>query len=102
VDGTVDQTVSMLNPGGFELESSMPDSNKQTGRIGAYTKWSRVADRTAATSEARAAFLDRFERQVDPDGTLTADERGRRAAYARKAYFGQLAIKSAQARRTAS
>jgi len=44
------------------------------------------------------AFMARFEREVDPDGTL-AEERARRAEAARKAYFAQLAHKSAKARR---
>jgi hypothetical protein len=70
-----------------------------SGRLGAYSKWANTPDRAAATAPGRAAFLERFERQVDPDGTLTAEERATRAAYARKAYFARLALKSAQARR---
>jgi hypothetical protein len=56
-------------------------------------------DSRETTSAARKAFLDRFERQVDPDGTLDPAERARRAGHARKAYFTGLALKSAQARR---
>jgi len=44
-------------------------------------------------------MLDKFERQVDPDGTLDPAERALRAASARKAHFSRLALKSAQARR---
>lgn len=51
------------------------------------------------TGPARQAFQDRFEREVDPDGTLDPAERTRRAAHARKAYFTGLALKSAKARR---
>lgn len=51
------------------------------------------------TAPARAAFLDRFEREVDPDLTLDPAERARRAEHARKAYFTGLALKSAKARR---
>lgn len=47
----------------------------------------------------RQAFLERFEREVDPDGTLPPDERARRAARAKKAYFIGLAQKSAKVRR---
>jgi hypothetical protein len=46
--------------------------------------------------------MDRFERQVDPDGTLKPEERARRAGHARKAYFTRLALRSAQARRQAA
>jgi hypothetical protein len=53
------------------------------------------------TRAARAAFLSRFEREVDPDATLTPTERSRRAEAARKAYFTKLAIQSARARRNA-
>jgi hypothetical protein len=44
-------------------------------------------------------MLERFEREVDPDGTLPPAERAKRAEYARKAYFQRLALKSAQVRR---
>ncbi len=47
-------------------------------------------------------MLDRFEREVDPDGELTPAERTTRAEHARKAYFTRLSLKSAQARRRAS
>ena len=69
------------------------------GREGAHLKWAATADRTAATLKARQAFLNRFERQVDPEGTLAPAERALRAEHARKAYFLQLARKSAAARR---
>ncbi len=59
-------------------------------------------DGTAHTAPARKAFLDRFEREVDPDGELEPAERARRAGHARKAYFIGLALKSAKARRRSS
>lgn len=51
------------------------------------------------TEPARAAFLERFGREVDPDGKLDPKERARRAEHAKKAYFTRLALKSAKARR---
>ena len=45
--------------------------------------------------------LSRFEREVDPDGVLTAGERARRAEAARRAYFTRLAFQSSRARRRA-
>ncbi len=71
-------------------------------RIASAERWSRCSDTTAATAPARRAFDERFERQVDPDGSLPPAERARRAGHARKAYFGRLALKSAQARRKAA
>lgn len=68
-------------------------------RIAAHRRWAATGDVTAATAPARESFLARFEREVDPDGVLSLDERKRRAASARKAYFASLALKSAQARR---
>jgi hypothetical protein len=67
-------------------------------RIGAYALHSKY-DPRETTVPARAAFLDRFTREVDPDGLLPEAERLRRATYARKAYFAKLALKSAQSRR---
>ena len=67
-------------------------------RLGAHALHSQC-DSREITSNARAAFLSRFEREVDPDGTLPVAERERRAAHARKAYFTRLALKSAMARR---
>ena len=66
------------------------------GRIGAY---SLHAQGGTNTGPARKAFLDRFERAVDPDGVLSERERERRAKAARRAYFARLALKSVQARR---
>lgn len=68
-------------------------------RLAAHSLHARVSDPSAHTAPARRAFLDRFEREVDPDGTLPPADRARRAAHARKAYFAALALKSAQARR---
>ena len=51
------------------------------------------------TAPGRKACLDRFEREVDPEGTLSPEERHKRAEHARKAYFTSLAPKSAKARR---
>lgn len=68
-------------------------------RLAAHESWANTADPAARTAPARRAMLDRFERQVDPDGVLSPAERARRAGHARKAYFARLALRSAQARR---
>ncbi len=51
-----------------------------------------------STRAGTTAFLERFDRQVDPDGLLSPDERARRAAHARKAYMTGLALKASRAR----
>lgn len=75
-----------------------PAERTMRARIAAYTLHSR-RDAHETTAAARRAFLDRFERQVDPEGTLPEAERRRRADAAKKAYFTKLALRSAQARR---
>lgn len=74
------------------------DDMADRGRIGAFVLHSRH-DSGELTAPARAAFLSRFESEVDPDGLLSPEERARRAEYARKAYFARLARASAKARR---
>ncbi len=58
-------------------------------------------DAREVTAPARKAFLDRFEREVDPDGTLPADERTRRAKSAQREQMARLALRSHTARRKA-
>ena len=76
-----------------------PADRALRARLAAHTRWARTPDRTAATAVARAAFLDRFDRQVDPDDTLDPETRARLAANARSAHFARLALASARARR---
>jgi len=51
-----------------------------------------------STAAGTAAFLAKFERQVDPDGILPPAERARRAEHARKAHMTGLALASSRAR----
>jgi hypothetical protein len=53
------------------------------------------------TRPAREAFLSKFEREVDPDCTLSQEERSRRAEHARRAHMARLARRSAAARKKA-
>lgn len=80
-------------------ERLSPELRTLRAQLAAHTKWANTDDPVEATAPARKAFNDRFEKQVDPDGTLDPEERARRAESARKAYFTQLAFKSARARR---
>ena len=75
-----------------------PSIRALQARAAAHAKWAQTEDPSAATAPARAAFLDRFEKQVDPDGVLSPQERARRAGHARKSYFARLAATSAAAR----
>jgi hypothetical protein len=71
-------------------------------QLAAHTSWANTENRAARTAAARKAALDRFEREVDPDGKLSPEERARRATNARKAYFARLALRSSQARQEAA
>lgn len=75
------------------------DHRSLASSIAAHESWANTPDRAARTAPARAALMAKFEREVDPDGTLPPDERARRAEHKRKAYFQRLALKSAKARR---
>jgi hypothetical protein len=79
-----------------------PEQRSLRARIASHESWARPPDASARTAPGRKAFLDRFERQVDPNGELPPTERARRAEHARKAYFARLALKSARARRARS
>jgi len=68
------------------------------GRIGAHTLHARH-DPHVITAAARRVFLDRFEKEADPEGVLPFEERARRARHLRSAYFSRLALCSAQVRR---
>jgi hypothetical protein len=81
------------------MPSAHPVERHLSATSAANYRWAHEPDRAAATQPARAAFDRRFEDEVDPERTLSPQERARRAANARKSYFAKLALKSAQARR---
>jgi hypothetical protein len=76
-----------------------PSERILRARLAVHTSWANTEDRTARTAPGRKAAMDRFEKQVDPDGTLDPAERARRADQAMRAHMARLALKSAQARR---
>lgn len=78
--------------------ATTPQQRQEQARIAALTSWAFTDDRTARTSAGRRAANDRFERQVDPEGKLTPEERAKRAACLRSAHMRKLARLSAAAR----
>lgn len=68
------------------------------GRLGAYRRWSKVADRAAALAPARDGFLAKLEREVDPDGVMTPKQRAAAAEAARRAHMAFVAQRSRQVR----
>lgn len=79
--------------------SESPAERALHSRAASHHRWSRESDRSAATAPARAGLQNRFEREVDPDGTLDPIVRAQRAESARKAFYADLARKSIAARR---
>ena len=74
------------------------DDRVLRARMAAHLLHAQISDEAEHTAPARAAFLSRFEREVDPDGLLDPEERARRAEHAKKAYFLRLALASRKAR----
>jgi hypothetical protein len=72
--------------------------HRRAGRIGGFRAWA-LNDPETMIGAAHRAWHARFDRLVDPEGVLDPQERAVRADRAMKAYMGQLAIKSAAARR---
>lgn len=70
-------------------------------KIAANTRWAYERERQSPMSAAHRGFLARFEREVDPDGLLSADERMRRARSAMKAHMASLALKRHRSQRAA-
>lgn len=75
----------------------------QQRRAAAHRRWANQSP-LDGTRAAREKFLSRFLTEADAAAeergeTLTVSERTRRAESARKAYFIELAMKSAKARR---
>lgn len=80
----------------------MPDSDSVrslAARVASHESWAKTTDRSARTAPARAALQAKFEAEVDPEGVLTPEERARRVAHKRKAYYARMALLSARARR---
>ena len=91
------RTSSALPPTSAEQGLS-PAERSLRARLAAHSMHARH-DARETTTAARAAFLARFEAEVDPNGILSPEERRRRADHARRAYFTRLALASAKARR---
>ena len=92
-----ERTSSALPPTSGEHGLS-PAERSLRARLAAHSMHAQH-DARQTTASGRAAFLARFEAEVDPDGRLDPRERRRRAEHARRAYFARLALAAAKARR---
>lgn len=77
--------------------SLTPEQRSQRARIASLTRWSKE-DPAATAARGQAGLLARFEREVDPEGSLPEAERRRRAECARQAHMARLSLASSKAR----
>lgn len=84
------------------MSTSSSAERRLQASAAAHTSWARTSDPSARTAPARAALFEKFEREVDPDGTLHPAERARRAEQARIAFYKNLSAKALRSRRRAA
>lgn len=75
-----------------------PAQRRLQASMAAHTRWAKVIDPKTATQPARDGLIARFEREVDPDGVLSVEDRRARALKLRQAHMQKLALRSSQAR----
>jgi hypothetical protein len=86
-------------PAGFEPRNDPASQAERSlrARLAAYAMHAQH-DPRETTANGRAAFLARFDAEVDPEGRLDPVERRRRAEQARRAYFARLSLDAVKAR----
>jgi hypothetical protein len=83
------------------MPATHPDERVLVAKIAAAERWGRTRDRTAATAPARAGLRSKYQREVDPDGTLPTEEVTRRVDALMHAHMLRMSLKAAQGRRRA-
>lgn len=78
-----------------------PAERRLRAQIAANARWANE-DPVPNAARGQAGLLAKFERTVDPTGTLPPAERARRAESARKAHMLRLSLASAKKRRQRS
>ena len=74
-----------------------PEQRRLRAQIAANARWSRE-DPAPNAARGQAGLTAKFEREVDPDGSLPPAERARRVEAAKRAHFQRLAFASSRAR----
>lgn len=74
-----------------------PERASWMGKIGGNTTAARYGG-YAMTLPLRAGLAASWLRKADPDGTLSADERARRAEALKRAHYARITLASQQAR----
>jgi hypothetical protein len=81
------------------MAARTPEDRTLVAQIAAAERWGRTPDRTAATAPARAGLRAKFAREIDPAGTLPADELERRVDHLVRAHMLRMSLAAKQARR---
>lgn len=74
------------------------DERSIRAQIAVNTRWGKTEDRKAATAAARRGLRAKYEREVDPDGTLDPAERDRRVDSLMKAHMLRMTLAAKRAR----
>lgn len=89
---------------GEEVGTPMPLTPEQRSiraRLAAHSRWANASPEDARRQgeAAQRGLLERFAKDIDPEGSLDPEDRYRRAKHARNAHMARLALKSSQARK---
>jgi hypothetical protein len=77
-----------------------PEQRSLRARLAAHARWAKCDDPVAATETARRALAEKWERLADPNGTLSPEDRARRAAHLQAQHMTGMALKSSISRGT--
>jgi hypothetical protein len=81
-----------------EKQPLSPAQRSLQARLAAHVLHARYSAEELLAKAHYEAHVGRYEREVDPDGTLSAEERARRVESAKKAHMTRLALASSRAR----
>jgi hypothetical protein len=83
------------------VPSKDPELRRLQAQKAIHARWARASEQERKDNAARArqGQMERFEREVDPEGKLSPAERAFRADHAWKAHLLGMSLKAAQKRR---
>jgi hypothetical protein len=86
------------------MSTLTPAERSLRASLAAHTRWANTptAERRRQADRGHAALLAKFAREVDPDGTMTPEERDKLARNRYAAHMKRLALASSRARRGAA
>src|SRR5271154_6980552 len=76
-----------------------PQQRKLRASKAGLTGWDNTVDRSARARHANAGLIAKWEREIDPDGTMDRQELARRVKTKQKLHMADMSWKAVQARR---